>query len=1119
MQRLFGLLLAGLFSLAVQASPCAYSPAFKALAFDDNGLLISVLRVNGRPVNDAFDVYDIEGHLLVPVSLLAGSLGVAWESKPEEATFYSTSEDDQICQFSIRLTAGDNGQYAWAVDAFDVYIDIQLVAVLLDADVEYDANLLQLSVDSQALGYPPASQAVHIPNFSSGTIDEPDRHVPDEYRWATSPLVNYRLTGLVGDDNEERINANLNASFDLLGHATQYRVATNGDETQQYLNFSRYIPMAEQSWLNQGISYAIGDVQLQRDELVNPTRQSLGAVFYSGNDLPRSSFSSTTIDAAVLPGWRVQLFRNGQFIEERFTESDNRIVFENVETFYGENFFELKLYGPEGQQETQTRTVTVGRDQIAPGKFDFLIAMTDNAQRLLDGDISEQRDQSATARAAFGISESTSLFGSVQQLWGEESTRSYLTMGMHTQISGSLLRVEVSDQQSAGYGAFLGWTGRLGGDTRFNATARFFEDFSSDVYAEELGLEQELSLRLNGRLDWLGYMGWGLTAMHRGFESRDDQSSLALTMNRNLLGGTFSGGLTYTDGMSDALGARLYYAKELGDWQLSSSFQFTPSDNMRMDDAYVSLRWPQTITQFRETRLQYNPNQPGSVELRHQHNWRLEPVNLSLAGAVSNDGDWSVNLSLTGDFSYNTVQGQLDFYRSTGGRAARIDAMAFLDVNRNQIFDGPDQGLPGVGVSGNALWRNARTNENGQLALIANRSNQFVGIDPATLPDPFMQPADSVVEVQTHPGTTTSVYLPVITFNDIDGAVYLVKGDASRGAAQVTLHLMDGDTIIDTTQTETDGYFYFSRVPPGQYRLVIDDGYLESRQLTVVNLPDSIVAPENGNAIGIPDIRLVPVSASRSLSVADAADTEETQQAVARTQGPSRYQIQVGIFRLPRSIYEVLQYLPVLPSELTMYRHHERALTYVTIGSYSTVEAALETLNILTRVPAYRGAFVRPSSHFEGPQWTRESVFMDIKSTVSASNEYVLSVPSTTRFCQLASYRALTSVNPAILRKHPDLMMVLQSAGNTSFFTLLAPLETGSTACEDHYLDHEYRQSPFIVAAGILQPRLIDIDGLGEATENSPLSYKKNDTSDLLQAAAILTDRHIPVMRHRPRLH
>ncbi|NMH60812.1 hypothetical protein [Alteromonas ponticola] len=1074
MFRQVGLALVWLGCFVSHASACELDNSYQALAFSDENLLISVLRVNGRPVNDAFDVYEIEGHLLVPVSLFAGSLDLDWQIDLNKALIYSAYDSESLCEFSIKLNnlAASDG-FAWASDPFDLYIDIRLAAALLEGNIGFDNNLLQLSVTSPSLGYPTSAQTVHVPNFSAGSIGEPDRHVADEYRMYTVPLVNYRLTASTGEDIDERYTGNLNANFDLLGHATEYRVSTDGDRTQQYLNFSRYLPTTNERWLDRGISYTVGDVQLQRDELINSTRQSLGAVLYTGNELLRNSFSATTIDALVLPGWRVQLFRNGQFVEERFSENDNRVVFENVETYYGENFFELKLYGPEGQQEIQTRTVNVGRDQIAPGKFDFLMAMTDNAHRLLDGEISSDRDQSATLRTAFGITDATSIFSSFQQLLSEQDTQSYLTMGMHSQINGSLLRFEFSDQHSAGYGSFLGWTGRIQDDTRFNLTGRFFNDFSSDLYAEELAIERELSLRFNGRLDWFDYMGWGVSATHRKYATQDDISSLSLNVNRNVLGGTFSSSLTYTESGTDSLSTQVYYAKQLGDWQLATSFQLTPSDDMRLDDAYLSLRWPQTVTQYRETRLHYSETQPAKLTLRHQHNWRLQPVNLSLAGTVSDNGDWAVNLSVTGDFSYNTAQNTFDFYHSTGGRAARIDAMAFLDENRNNVFDGQDYGLAGVGLTGNTRWRGIRTNEHGQLGVISSQSRQIIGIDPATLPDPFMQPVDNAVEVETHPGSATSVHLPVVTFNDIDGSVYLVKGNASRGASKVTVYLLNDNEVIDTTETEPDGYFYFSNVPPGDYQLAIDENFLNNRQLTVLNLPESITASASGDAIALPDIRLVAASNPDETQMANNLDVDSTPKVSSR---PSqRYQIQVGIFRLPRSIFEVLKELSWVPAQLTTFRNHARALTYVTIGDYASMDSALQALAGLRNKPAFSEAFVRPTSYFSGTDWSKEAVFDDVINQVNASHSLVSSASASARYCQLASYRALTSINPSIIRQHPQLVLIRQLVNNRAFYTLLASAANDAEGCSDNFLDHQYRQSPFIVSADKLQKRLLPV--------------------------------------------
>ena len=1055
--RAFATVLA-IFCFALRAEECITPSSFKQVELDQDNFLISVLRLNGRPLWDGLDLYLVDDHVLVPASLFVDAMALDWNVDVGE-TSITPLGDSSYCNFSINFAKSPQSSaatdIAWAVDDFDLYFDIALLPLLLPIDYDLNTSLLHLNLFSEDIDHIESEDAsAVVPTFYAKEEVFADRVIDDEYQWYTSPLVSYRLTVSDTREQPERTNLNLNSGFDLFQHETNFRVSRTNDNSLHFLRLKRTLNSLTNQYTDRGLTYEFGDIQLQGDNLVTTPNQSLGFLFHNEERRGNRNFTKTTIEEFVLPGWRVQLFRNGQFIDEKFSDDTNRVLFEDVDTFFGSNLFEIKLYGPEGQQETRTQSISIGDDQVQRGQVDYFFGINDNNHRLLDGKVGNGAiNKSAIAKIGYGLTDATTISTSIQRLWFDDSPTNYVSASLDTQLSGSALNLSLTNQSDGGHAAFLGWSGRISEAFAFNVTSRYLNDFISQRYTELNSLKSDTSVRINGQSEYFDRFGWNVNLSHRTFDEREAQTSVGANINDNILGGTFSAGINAVSNSDNSLQGRLYYSKSLSGWQVASSWTFEPSNNFDTDSFYVALRWPYRLGEHRETRLQYRANGSNNIELQHQHNWGFDSFNIGAGASIAEGGDWTINLTLTGNINFNPYSQTFNFDRTASAAAGRIDAFAFFDSNRNNQYDDEEEKLAGIHFSGNSAWKKEATNNEGMARLLTSRDLQSLSVSPASLPDPFMVAQDSLVDVYTHSGGVNRVELPIHAINDVEGTVYLISDDSSRGAANLKLNIVnDTGEVVAEARTESDGYFYVTKLAPGDYRVVLDDTYLKRNSLTLENAEIAFNAPENGDVIFLDDIKLLTPSRTET------TDTLVASNSVVNAN--TLYEVQVGIFRHARSIYEVLKHLPVSPSSIQHYRNHTLAMTYVTVGGFSSLSDANAFLTAIKQHPAFKESFVSPVSRYTGEQWTKESVYYSLEERIETSTQaikkqkYVL--------CQLAAYQSLSSMNPQILALHPELLLVPDSKSSPSFHRLLAPLnEEGQ--CVDRYLDNQYRTVPFKV--------------------------------------------------------
>jgi hypothetical protein len=1066
------------FALGLRAETCGKLSHWRPATIDENTLLISLLRVNNNSISAAFDVYPYKNTYLIPVQALDETLRLGWQIDSAASLIASPKNaiDSSFCEFSLAFAKlNTEGGYFWAKDDFDIYIDIDALAVMLGGSVNYDFRLLQLNitVDGEFKGLSEKQQG--IPSFTARSQLVPDRVIDDEYRLFTPPLINYQLNGRY-DSKEDggSLTANVNGFFDLGQHATELRVNASDSDSRQFLKFSKNLDITGENGAINYLRYEVGDIQLQSDELIYRSKQAAGVSIFNFDPTYTRSFSQVTIEETVLPGWRAQLFRNGQFLAEKFSDSENRVVFDEVETFYGSNLFEIKLYGPEGQQEVREQTINVGKEQLSPGGWNYYFNVSDAGKRFIDNDSDEALyDKNISGLLSYGLSSSATVEVSAHSLRGLDTQRDYVSSALYMNFASSALKTQVVKDIDGGSAVFAGINSSFGRDLRAKFSGRYFNDFVSDAYPESRDIQGEAQLRLNGRAKWWEGVSWSSSLTHRAYYGRDDSNTVTASVSKNLFGGTFSSAFNFNDQGAESLQNRLYFSKNIYGWQVSNSLDWLPADEQKIVSFYSNIRWPQSYATYNESRLEYRADSKDKLLLRHRFNWRQDSFNLQFGASVSDSGEWTVNLGISGDIEYDPFTPEINFYRPRGGSIANIQAMTYLDNNRNSVFDEEDEVLTDVGFTGNQAWRDRGTNDQGNIQLYTGSRSQSIHIDDTSLPDPFMHPVDELVYVNTHRGGVNRVALPVVTFNDLEGAVYRVKNSNSRGVSGLKVMLVDEAlNVVAETTTEVDGFFFFSRIPPGKYNLQVEAEYMSANNLIIANLPEMINAPKRGDSLRINDLLLVDKDQEPQL-VAN-AQVETQADSVATALLPDRFYVQLGAFKKPRSIIEVIKYLPTEEYDLKIYRNHSTALSYVVMGGYDTLHEARAAIAKIRDVTQFTEAYVNNGSRYFQKGWTLEYQLHDIQSHLLETHEVIKTAPQQSYFCQLASYRSLTSIAQEKFNGVVPVYVARRLVKQKRFYTLYSGPVLDPLACGDKQYADLTPERPIPLATPILRTQLAD---------------------------------------------
>ncbi len=182
------------------------------------------------------------------------------------------------------------------------------------------------------------------------------------YRGWRTPSVDVQVQGQWTRNSGANAQFEVLAAGEALGLSYSARLAgstTNGADALR-LKLYRNDPSAQLLGPLQATQLALGDVDVLRGALTSQAAYGRGA-FVSNRPLNRPGRFGVTVLSGTMPaGWDAELYRNGELRAYQADRGDGRYRFDDVELLWGENDFEVVLYGPQGQIKRERSSAPVG---------------------------------------------------------------------------------------------------------------------------------------------------------------------------------------------------------------------------------------------------------------------------------------------------------------------------------------------------------------------------------------------------------------------------------------------------------------------------------------------------------------------------------------------------------------------------------------------------------------------------------------------------------------------------------------------------------------------------------------------------------------------------------------
>jgi len=645
---------------------------------------------------------------------------------------------------------------------------------------------------------------------------------------ADGAVFNWSFTGATGA-RDDYYSLDLGVGAQVLGggFALRPQFWQVGGEADAEFRASWERAWPDRQWIRQ---VRVGDVQSsgRRAQLVR------GAVVTNAPFIRSSEFDVERIVGRLPTGWDVELYDRGRLIG--YGDVDALGAFSiPLNVRYGQNPYELVMYGPAGEVVRETRTVRVPFSRLPGGRFEYAVALGQCRYHPCDALLS--------ADARYGVSSRVTLQGGWDLFAKQDSGALWQPYAV----------ASVAALRSLSLTGEVVVNGHLRGAVEFEPSPDLRVTAGHTSYAEA-GRLFAPSLLESDRTE--GTVLWRPGALRRtaylqGFLVRSAGPAFTRTIAR-ASGTAQLGRLRYTlglrhDGFTRDTVTTNRFAVDAGadavlqsrrPWLSGTSIRAEASVEPAHGLAALGATVGRRVGRLLRADVGVGWFRVGGYGLSIALTTALPGPRVGLRTQSNSQGGTNGLMFVNGSAVYDRDGGAVRW--TDGGDLGRagVSGVLFLDENANGRRDEGERGIAGVPVHVGGWY--TETDAEGRFGAwdLFPFEALDIAVDSLAFDDPLLVPPAPLIQVRPMPNSFVAVEIPVVAGAEVLGYVVL----DSQGVGGIPVVLREFTTGVEIrTLTFSDGAFYRAGVPPGEYEVTLPEEVAE--QLGVYALPLHLVVP------------------------------------------------------------------------------------------------------------------------------------------------------------------------------------------------------------------------------------------------------------------------------------
>ncbi len=549
------------------------------------------------------------------------------------------------------------------------------------------------------------------------------------------------------------------------------------------------------------------------------SRQLEGGMVTNRPQVQRRYFQTIDVTGNIGEGWEVELYINNRLTDYVYTDFTGDYNF-SVDIHYGMTELMLKMYGPNGEMQTERRYVGVPYNLIPHKTFEYALAVGATDDYVT-------RRNYGQAGAFYGLTDRATLgfTSDIPLSPGEEEP---LVAGEATCLLASNLTASVS--LAPGYANSFAVS--FSRPSLVNVSAGV-TTYDQDSFRNRLGQLQRISLAVSSPLK-IGrrYIGVRFSATvdrfpdHESINMNYGTTASLLRFHLNYVGRCK---ITKYSGRSDnTITSQIFASPQFLRW-IRPQFRLIydhSADRLNMFGIQFHKRFLR-IGQLSLAleRDEISKSNQAMLTLR-----LLTGFADVTSRTIFSGGRVAMSQVQKGSVRYDQEERRLWFDRRNGVGSGSALIRPFLDDNNNGILDNDEEFISGLKakISGGRPRRSQGEQQYYYYDGLRAYDQYLVQIDQYSLDNPLLRPTHENYEVFCNPNIVTTVDVPLVIGSEVTGRVDRQADSVvvGQGGIQVIFLNLAKESTIQVT-TFSNGEFYYLGLIPGPYQAYIDPGQLE----------------------------------------------------------------------------------------------------------------------------------------------------------------------------------------------------------------------------------------------------------------------------------------------------
>lgn len=847
---------------------------------DEKNLRLLELHIGKYNMQELIATYQYEDMTLVPFGLLSELIDLAINVNlengtaegfifKEERTFNLDAKRGEVT-ISGNLTRFDIARLATR-EFDDIYIDSRLLSSWLPLKINIDLFASQLKIISdEPLPFEKRKLREEQIKYSRSRLQKTDRgyplHEDPAKNWSYPKIDQTVRLGVfrnASGDFESNFSYATFATADLFQMESSWYLSGSNEELfdDSRVLFSKKDPNNNLLGAARASEYSFGHISEPSFDHVTRTTSSQPGLLVSSYPLTRQlEYDRHQFRGELLPGWEVELYRNNSLLDYRSVSDNGQYHFDDVPLLFGSNRFRLVFYGPQGQQREETYTFNLDSSLTEPGAHYYRASVMEDedsgTRTVINYDLGINKKVSASfGFASIPIFDQPGINTSYKQ-------HSYLKAGLRGFKDQFFYRTDFTkDLQS---GSNLDWSIQ----TRINSIllrfgeAYFNSDFDSELFpASQISIERQTNIKVDAFIPSETY-----NTIPVSFEYNRDSYSSNIVRQRFLnrfslssYGYSFANTLamnTLTDTDNIIIETMQLSSRKLGfntrgvlNYLIEPESELTSVsvtvDGFKIWDYFVTAGLSRSFQSSTDT-LTYSMNRSHGK------------YTLGATASYATGGILSANLTLSASIGREPRTGNWQTeYRPTATLGS-VSTIVYLDQNNNGEKDADEKGLKDISLRINGGQIPQETDEQGIAYITGLETYRELDFDISveSLEDPLWNPSIKGKRLLLRPGHTTMIDFPVVVTGEIDGTVFASYKGKEQAVSGVIMEIVDLDgKIVQTTKSEYDGFYLFSKIPFATYTVRVSPEQVEQLSLEPME-PEAVTVNIDNQIINGIDLKL-----------------------------------------------------------------------------------------------------------------------------------------------------------------------------------------------------------------------------------------------------------------------